>query len=293
MEDRAPAGRAQTGRALAAAVLLAAIALVAYASWASAVPGPTDLSLTKSDSADPVTQGSNFTYTVQISNQGANDATGVVVTDQLPGRVDFISASASSGSCDRQGNEVTCELGTVLSGASASVSIVVKAKRHGTASNTASVTTTVADTGATNNQDTETTRINKKAKAPKKKKAKGLSCASPTIVGTPGNDVLVGTARGDAILALSGDDRIFAGGGKDLVCANKGNDLVRGGGKADRLKGGPGRDKLIGNAGDDVLKGKGGRDRLRGKGGNDFLNGGKKRDNCKGGAGRDVLRSCP
>jgi uncharacterized repeat protein (TIGR01451 family) len=271
---------------------LAALAMVATGlPGASAAPGPTDLSLTKNDSADPVVRESNFAYTIQVRNPDAtNDASDVVVVDTLPAQVDFVSATASSGTCQQQGKTVTCNLGTVLAGTTATVTITVKADRQGTASNTATVTTSVVDANPANNQDTETTSIVNKGKAKGKQKA---SCATPTISGTAGNDVLIGTNGADVIRAFAGNDQVFAGNGKDLVCADLGADLVSGGAKGDTIIGGGGPDRLIGKAGNDVLKGKKGRDRLRGNVGNDFLNGGGARDNCEGGAGRDTLRRCP
>jgi uncharacterized repeat protein (TIGR01451 family) len=257
---------------------------------ASAAPGPTDLSLTKNDSADPVVKGSNFTYTIQVRNPDAtNDATDVTVVDPLPTQVDFVSATASGGTCQQQAKTVTCSLGTVLAGTTATVTITVKADKQGPASNVATVTTSVVDANAANNQDTELTSIVNKGKAKKQKP----SCATPTISGTAGNDTLVGTNRADVIRAFSGDDQVFAGDGKDLICADLGDDLVSGGPKGDTVIGGGGRDRLVGNTGGDLLKGKGGRDRLRGNFGNDFLNGGRGKDNCNGGAGRDTLRRCP
>jgi uncharacterized repeat protein (TIGR01451 family) len=283
-------------RLIGAGVAFAAIALV-VAVEASGAPGPTDLALTKTDSPDPVVQGGTLTYTIKVENLGVGgtaDATDVTVTDSLPSQVEFSSASSPDGTCDRAGSTVTCNLGTVNAGATATVTIAVKAKKSGTISNTAAVTTTVVDGVLTNNEDTEPTVVNKKAKAPKgPKKPKGQSCAAPTITGTPGNDSIAGTRRNDVILAMGGNDVIIAGDGKDLVCANGGADLVSGGPKDDVVIGGSGRDRLFGNTGRDVLRGKAGRDRLRGNADDDLLNGGKARDNCRGGAGADVLRGCP
>ncbi|MGH2984049.1 MAG: hypothetical protein ACRDK5_07315 [Solirubrobacterales bacterium] len=258
---------------------------------ASALPGPTDLSLTKNDSADPVVRGSNFTYTIQVRNPDpANDAENVTVVDPLPSQVGFVSATASSGTCQQTAGTVTCNLGTLLANTAASVTITVKAQRQGTATNVATVsTTTLGDPNAANNQDTETTSILNKGKAKKVK----ASCASPTISGTAGNDILTGTNRADVIRAFAGDDQVFAGDGRDLICADLGADLVSGGPKSDTVIGGGGPDRLIGNTGGDVLRGKSGRDRLRGNFGNDLLNGGRGRDSCKGGPGQDTLRRCP
>lgn len=262
--------------------------MMGFTGGAGAAPGDADLALTKSDSPDPVVAGNNLTYTIRVENPGANPATNVVVTDTLPPGVDFVSATG--GNCQRAGNTVTCDLGQVNAGTTAIVTIVVKTKKEGTLSNTATVASP-EDIVLGNNSATATTTVTKAGK-PGKKKGK-VSCATPTITGTPGNDVVVGTAGPDVIVTFTGDDQIFSGGGKDLVCAGGGRDLVVGGDAGDTLIGGGGADTLKGKGGGDLLKGKNGRDRLRGNAGNDVLNGGKKRDNCKGGAGRDVLKSCP
>jgi uncharacterized repeat protein (TIGR01451 family) len=291
--EHKPKPRGRILRVIGPVAALAALALV-VAGGASAAPGPTDLALTKSDSPDPVVQGGTLTYTIKVENLGAggtSDATDVTVTDTLPSQVDYTSASSPDGTCQRAGSTVTCDLGTVNEGATATVTIVVKAKKSGNISNTAAVTTTVADGVLTNNQDTEATVVSKPAKGTKK--PKGPSCAAPTITGTPGNDSITGTGHNDVIVTGAGDDQVFALGGKDLICTNGGADLVSGGDKDDTVIGGSGRDRLFGNAGNDALRGKSGRDRLRGNAGNDALNGGKARDNCRGGAGADVLRRCP
>jgi|SRR5215207_7264850 len=271
----------------AALPAMLALVLINWPGGASAAPGPTDLALAKSDSPDPVAEGGALTYTIQVKNLGANDATGVIVTDPLSASdVDFVSATATSGNCEHHANTVTCSLGTINAATAATVTIVVKAKKTGTLSNTATVASP-QDTTPANNQATATTLVNKKGTAGK------ASCATPTISGTAGDDVITGTAGPDVIVALDGNDQVFAGGGKDLICAGPGADTVFGGAGGDTVIGGSGPDRLFGNRGNDLLKGKGGRDRLRGNAGNDFLNGGRNRDNCNGGAGRDILRSCP
>ena len=283
---------------LAALVGTLLLVMLAYTGGAGAAPGATDLSIAKSDSPDPVTAGQNLTYTITVTNpnaSGTNDAAGVVVTDTLPAGVDFVSAAG----CTHAGSTVTCNLGQVNAASTSTVAIVVKTKKEGTLTNTATVTsdqTQSPDSNLANNAATAQTTV---AKAPPgnkkgKGKAKGrASCAVPTIKGTPGDDTITGTAGPDVIVTYEGNDQIFAGGGKDLVCAGAGIDLIVGGSSGDTLIGGGGADTLKGNSGGDLLKGKNGRDRLRGQAGNDTLNGGKKRDSCKGGAGSDTLISCP
>jgi uncharacterized repeat protein (TIGR01451 family) len=266
--------------------------LVAYSGGASAAPGDADLSITKTDSPDPVVRGNDLTYTIRVTNNGPLDATSVVVTDNLPAgaNVDFVSATSTAGTCQRAGNTVTCELGTVANGVTRTVTIVVKTKKNGTLSNTATVASPDDNTTA-NNSATAATTVNKPGTAPKKKGK--ASCATPTIAGTAGDDVINGTSRADVIVTFTGNDQVFAGGGGDLVCTDGGADLVRGDTGGDTVIGGSGSDRLVGGDGGDLLKGKNGRDRLKGNAGNDTLNGGKKRDRCKGGPGRDTLVRCP
>jgi uncharacterized repeat protein (TIGR01451 family) len=279
---------------IAAVALMLIVVAAVSTGGAGAAPGDADLALTKSDSPDPVTAGNNLTYTIKVQNPATSTgpATDVVVTDDLPGGVDFLSATG--GICQRDADKVTCNLGQVDAATTATVTIVVKTTKAGTLSNTASVTSP-EDVVLQNNSATATTTVNKAPAKPKKpKKPKGRpSCATPTIAGTPGDDVITGTSRADVIVTFTGNDRVFAGGRADLICTGGGADFVFGDSGGDTVIGGSGPDRLVGADGGDLLKGKNGRDRLKGNAGNDTLNGGKKRDRCKGGPGRDVLLRCP
>ena len=48
------------------------------------VQASADLSVTKSDSPDPVVAGQNLTYTINFTNNGPNPATSVTVSDTVP-----------------------------------------------------------------------------------------------------------------------------------------------------------------------------------------------------------------
>jgi uncharacterized repeat protein (TIGR01451 family)/CSLREA domain-containing protein len=80
-----------------------------------------------SDAPDPVTVGSALTYTAQVSNAGPNTATGLVLTDVLPGNVSYVSSSTNVGSCSQASGTVTCTIGTLPSGGFAAVTIAVRA----------------------------------------------------------------------------------------------------------------------------------------------------------------------
>jgi uncharacterized repeat protein (TIGR01451 family) len=277
----------------AAAVLAVAAAGVALmvasggAGEAGASPGdPADLSLRKSDSPDPVVEDGALTYTLEVENAGPDPATNAVVSDDLPSQVDPVSAEPSAGNCEIQGKKVNCELGTLASEASATVTIEVRPTKAGVITNEAEVESEVEDPHPANNRDTENTTV---SEAPA-----GATCKkqAATIEGTDAGETLTGTEGKDVILARGGDDQINAGGGKDLVCAGDGNDLTRSGGGNDIAKGQGGSDTAKGQGGGDTLKGNRGRDKLNGGSGNDLLAGGKGIDRCKGGAGSDTLRSC-
>jgi uncharacterized repeat protein (TIGR01451 family) len=120
----------------------------------------TDLSVTKADSPDPVLVGQNLTYTVTLTNNGPDDAPGVILSDLLSGGVLFDSWTASQGSCSELGGTVTCNLGTLLNGAIATVTIVVTPTAPGTISNTASVASSGTDPFLPNNSWVELTAVN-------------------------------------------------------------------------------------------------------------------------------------
>ena len=62
-----------------------------------------DLSVAKSDGPDPVTVGSELTYTIAIANAGPETGSGVELEDMLPNRHDFVSAVPSQGTCELRG----------------------------------------------------------------------------------------------------------------------------------------------------------------------------------------------
>ena len=81
-----------------------------------------DLSLTKTDSPDPVSTGAPLTYSIRVSNAGPDAATNVVVTDNLPKGVGFVSAESTQGSCaavadKKKAQKITCTLGALASSA--------------------------------------------------------------------------------------------------------------------------------------------------------------------------------
>ena len=123
-----------------------------------------DLAVALADAPDPVAAGTQVTYTVTVTNGGPSPATSVTLTDVLPAAPRFVSATASQGSCSRTGSgqtggTLTCGLGTLPSGGTATVTIVVKPSKAGTVTNTATVQALQPDPDAANNAATETTTV--------------------------------------------------------------------------------------------------------------------------------------
>lgn len=285
---RGPTAAAGAALCVALAALLAAPLLAGdRAPTASAQAGDSaDLSVSITDSPDPVATGAALTYSIRVRNAGPDSATGAVLTDSIPSGVTYVSATPSAGDCDRSGRKITCDFGTINASVDRTVTIkTAVTKKSGEMTNSASVSSEVTDPNSGNNLDTELTKISN---------PEPIKCAGQvvTILGTLGPDTIVGTAGDDVILADDGDDLVFGFRGRDVICAGTGSDVVRSGSGNDLVIAGPGSDFVRGRRGDDSLRGNRGRDRLRGGGGDDLLAGQKGFDRCRGGAGRDTERRC-
>ncbi|HEU4600208.1 MAG TPA: DUF11 domain-containing protein, partial [Solirubrobacterales bacterium] len=128
-----------------------AIAVLGFAAVGTAAPGdPTDLKVSKTANVATANVGSTITYTIAVENLGPETATGVTVTDPLPKGVDYASATTTAGSCNLQGQRVVCAIGTLETGAtakvsSATVTLNVVARKSGTVTNTATVSSNQKD----------------------------------------------------------------------------------------------------------------------------------------------------
>ncbi len=136
-----------------------------------------DLAITGTASPNPVPAGTPLTYTLTVTNNGPLGATGVVVSDALPsltavgttpgtlpGDTTFFSATASQGTCATNTSGaaagiVSCSLGNLASGATATVKIVVIAGTALTMTNTAALASTSFDPNPANDSITLQTSL--------------------------------------------------------------------------------------------------------------------------------------
>jgi uncharacterized repeat protein (TIGR01451 family) len=116
-----------------------------------------DLSVTIAPSGANTT-GSNTTYTATITNAGPSASTNIVFTGVVPSTGMLVSATSSTGSCSTPGY-VECDLGSLASGTTATVTVVVQQLSSGTATFTATVSGSESDPNPANNQASATATI--------------------------------------------------------------------------------------------------------------------------------------
>ena len=124
-----------------------------------------DLSMAKSANLPFVPAGTNLTYTLTVTNEGPSDASGITVTDTLPGAATFVSASAG---CTESGGTVTCTAASLANAASVQFTITVTAPGApgGNLSNTASVTSNAVDPDSSDDSATLVTLVANPASVP-------------------------------------------------------------------------------------------------------------------------------
>ncbi len=165
-------------------------------------PPASDIALGLVASGDPVLVGNNLAYSIVVGNAGPSSASGVVVTDSLPGTLTFVSATPSQGSCGGT-TTVTCDLGTLALQAMVNISVIVKPTAAGPLTNTVHVVTSTLDLVPVNDSASVTITVNNPIASP--------NTVSPTSA-TAGGAAITLTMNGSgfvngSIVRWNGSDR--------------------------------------------------------------------------------------
>jgi uncharacterized repeat protein (TIGR01451 family) len=152
-----------------------------------------DLDVTKSGPAT-ITAGNNITYTVGVTNNGPSDAQSVMLSDMLPAGTTFVSEAQNTGpafACNNPSpggtGTVSCTIGTLASGASATFTLVfnVAASTAGgtVITNTASANSATTDPASGNNSQATSATVNAPTPTPTAT-ATATATATPTVTAT-------------------------------------------------------------------------------------------------------------
>ena len=123
-----------------------------------------DLSIEKSDDPDPTIAGNQLTYTITITNNGPDNAEGVIVNDNTPQEFKNPEYSIDTGNTWNNWNG-SLNIGNLSNGENFQLLIrgTVDSSTNGTISNRASVSSGTSDPNDSNNSATENTTINSSA----------------------------------------------------------------------------------------------------------------------------------
>lgn len=83
------------------------------------------------------TQNVPFNDTITVRNGGPGYSTGTTITESIPAGETLYGSSPSQGTCTQSGATVTCALGNIASGSSATVTLVLADANTGAVTNTA------------------------------------------------------------------------------------------------------------------------------------------------------------
>jgi uncharacterized repeat protein (TIGR01451 family) len=144
-----------------------------------------DIGVTLTASSPTVALGSDLTFTETVTNSGPGTASDVTLSDELPSGATLVSATSSQGTVDTTTNtgEADATIGSLASGASATVTVVVQPTGYGTLSNSVSINSDSVDPNYDNN----------------------YASTSTPVVGTTGAEVAVAVTGGNYFARVGND----------------------------------------------------------------------------------------
>ena len=151
--------------------------------------GGADLGVTTAVNPPPILVNSTLTYTLSIANNGPSSTAGALLTDTLPAATSFISAVASQGKCSGT-STVSCKLGTLGRGASATVTIKARAPGDpATLTNRATIAGSRSDPNPGNNTSVTTVSCVDPCTLPGVLVSQDTSDAAPNSSPVPETDI--------------------------------------------------------------------------------------------------------
>ena len=98
-----------------------------------------DLVIVKTASS-PTPLNGIVNYTLTVTNKGPDTATNVQVADPAPSGITYLTVNPSKGSCNLTASLITCSLGSLAAGETASIDVTARATAVGTHTNVATTT---------------------------------------------------------------------------------------------------------------------------------------------------------
>ena len=167
---------------------------------AGATAGGADLQVSGSASTGSPNAGASYSYTFQIKNSGPDSAVSATFSDTLPAGVGYNAATVngSAAPCGILGVVVSCDLGTLASGAQATVVLSSYAPvTVGSFSTTGTATSATADPNTANNSVTVTVQV----KTPSADTIKVTKCYTNATAGG-GGQMLIKASSSDPTARL-------------------------------------------------------------------------------------------
>jgi uncharacterized repeat protein (TIGR01451 family) len=124
-----------------------------------------DLAVTKVGFPNPDEVGSNITWTMVVTNNGPDTATGVTISDPMPTGNTYVSASTTHGSCTG-GAILSCSLGTIPAKGTVTITLVTTPTVVGTVTNTVMVVGNETETDTSNNTASASVVVNEFSSPP-------------------------------------------------------------------------------------------------------------------------------
>jgi uncharacterized repeat protein (TIGR01451 family)/fimbrial isopeptide formation D2 family protein len=116
-----------------------------------------DLQIVKTALTPEVLDGQQAVFSLAVTNKGPDAAVAAKIVDTLPAGLTYVNATGAS--CTAVGQEVTCTLGTLTSGASVTVELTTQPTGLGSYTNTAEVSSTTPDPEPGNNSSEATVTV--------------------------------------------------------------------------------------------------------------------------------------